>query len=109
MSRRHITILGATGSIGLSTLDVVRRHPERFAIHALTACTRAPEMATLCREFRPTLAVMADEQAASELASLLADLPEVRVASGEAGLCEVLESVGGLGHEVVRLNGRPYG
>ncbi|OZB18884.1 MAG: 1-deoxy-D-xylulose-5-phosphate reductoisomerase [Marinobacter sp. 34-60-7] len=88
MSRRHITILGATGSIGLSTLDVIRRHPDRFSIHALTASTRAPEMATLCREFRPALAVMADERAAEELGGLLADLPDVRVASGETGLSE---------------------
>ncbi|HET8850670.1 MAG TPA: 1-deoxy-D-xylulose-5-phosphate reductoisomerase, partial [Marinobacter sp.] len=88
MSRRHITILGATGSIGLSTLDVIRRHPDRFSIHALTASTRVPEMATLCREFRPALVVMADERAAEQLAERLADLPDVRVVAGEAGLCE---------------------
>ena len=45
METRHISILGATGSIGLSTLDVIRRHPERFSVYALTASTRAEELA----------------------------------------------------------------
>ena len=76
MATRSISILGATGSIGLSTLDVVRRHPERFSVYALTASTRAEELAVLCREFRPKVAVMADPEAANMLSELLADLPE---------------------------------
>lgn len=92
MTRRSITVLGATGSIGLSTLDVIRRHPDRFSVYALTAGTRAEELATLCREFRPTVAVMADAEAAERLQALLADLPETRVLAGEAGLCEVAAS-----------------
>src|SRR5690606_39863857 len=67
MTKRSITVLGATGSIGLSTLDVIRRHPDRFSVYALTAGTRAEELATLCREFRPTVAVMADAEAAERL------------------------------------------
>ena len=59
MVTRSISVLGATGSIGLSTLDVVRRHPDRFSVYALTASTRAEELAVLCREFRPKVAVMA--------------------------------------------------
>lgn len=89
MSKRCLTILGATGSIGLSTLDVVRRHPDRFSVYALTAGTRADELAVLCREFRPSVAVMASHDAAERLARLLEDVPETRVLSGEAGLCEV--------------------
>jgi 1-deoxy-D-xylulose-5-phosphate reductoisomerase len=89
MMTRSITVLGATGSIGLSTLDVIRRHPERFSVHALTAGTRAPELAVLCREFRPRVAVMADARAAEELAGLLADCPDIEVLSGEQGLIEV--------------------
>ncbi|SFR50665.1 1-deoxy-D-xylulose 5-phosphate reductoisomerase [Marinobacter daqiaonensis] len=86
---RILTVLGATGSIGLNTLDVVRRHPERFRVHALTASTNVVEMERLCREFRPRIAVMADDQAAQQLASAITDLAEVSVLSGEAGLIDV--------------------
>jgi 1-deoxy-D-xylulose-5-phosphate reductoisomerase len=89
MAARSITVLGATGSVGLSTLDVIRRHPERFSVYALTAGTRAEELATLCREFHPRVAVMADATAAQKLAELLSDLPDISVRSGESGLCEV--------------------
>ncbi|SFN25790.1 1-deoxy-D-xylulose-5-phosphate reductoisomerase [Marinobacter pelagius] len=89
MSQRTVTLLGATGSIGLSTLDVIRRHPERFSVYALTASTRAEELAVLCREFRPAVAVMASTEAAETLNELLADLPDIRVLAGEEGLCEV--------------------
>ena len=89
MTQRRLAILGATGSIGLSTLDVIRRHPERFSVYALTAGTRAQELAALCREFRPEVAVMADPDAAGILAGLLADLPGIRILSGPEGLCEV--------------------
>lgn len=89
MAARSITVLGATGSVGLSTLDVIRRHPERFSVYALTAGTRTEELATLCREFHPRVAVMADATAAQKLAELLSDLPDISVRSGESGLCEV--------------------
>jgi 1-deoxy-D-xylulose-5-phosphate reductoisomerase len=86
---RHISVLGATGSIGLSTLDVIRRHPDRFSVYALTANTRAEELAILCREFRPRVAVMANSEAVQTLAGLLSDLPDIRVLGGMDGLCEV--------------------
>ena len=89
MVARRLTILGATGSIGLSTLDVVRRHPGRFSVHALTASTRVDDMAALCREFSPAYAVMADSRAADELATQLADLPAIQVLAGEEGLAQV--------------------
>ncbi|MFL1467522.1 1-deoxy-D-xylulose-5-phosphate reductoisomerase [Marinobacter sp. DUT-3] len=85
---RHVTILGATGSIGRSTLDVIRRHPDRFRIHALTASTRVEDMVILCREFRPAYAVMADNDAASQLADAISELPTT-VLGGESGLCQV--------------------
>lgn len=87
--QRTLTVLGATGSIGLNTLDVVRRHPDRFRVHALTASSRVADMAALCREFRPRVAVMADPAAADALAQALADVPGIRVLAGEGGLCEV--------------------
>ncbi len=86
---RNVTILGATGSVGLSTLDVVRRHPQRFSVYALTACSRVPEMALLCREFQPRFAVMADESSAKKLQLELVDLANTQVLSGEEGLCQV--------------------
>ncbi|WP_100641077.1 1-deoxy-D-xylulose-5-phosphate reductoisomerase [Marinobacter salexigens] len=89
MVHRSVTVLGATGSIGLSTLDVIRRHPRRFSVYALTASTRVEELAELCREFHPKYAVMADTAAAQNLAELLSDLPGISVLSGEPGLCEV--------------------
>jgi 1-deoxy-D-xylulose-5-phosphate reductoisomerase len=89
MQIRHISILGATGSIGLSTLDVIRRHPDRFSVYALTASTRAEELAVLCREFRPRVAVMANPEAAKTLAALLSDLPDTQVLEGVEGLCQV--------------------
>lgn len=89
MAIRSITILGATGSVGLSTVDVVRRHPDRFSVYALTAGTRAEELAELCRELHPKVAVMADSTAAQKLAELLVDLPDISVQSGEQGLSDV--------------------
>ncbi len=86
---RSITILGATGSIGLSTLDVIRRHPGRFSVYALTAATKARELADLCREFRPKVAVMSDASAAQELAGLLSDCPDIQILEGDRGLSAV--------------------
>ncbi len=85
-----MTILGATGSVGTSTLDVIARHPERYEVFALTAARRVDELAAQCLRFRPRFAVMADEAAARELAARLegAQLP-TRVLSGSAALDEV--------------------
>ncbi len=90
--KRQVTVLGATGSIGLSTLDVIRRHPDRFAVHALTANTNVEEMARLCREFLPRVAVMADADSAERLQRLLGGDRETSVLAGEQGLCQVAEA-----------------
>ncbi|MEI6301479.1 MAG: 1-deoxy-D-xylulose-5-phosphate reductoisomerase [Betaproteobacteria bacterium] len=68
---QNITILGATGSIGRSTLDVVARHPGRYKIYALTANRKHDELAELCRLHRPEYAVMADAARAPALADVL--------------------------------------
>ncbi len=65
--KQRLTILGATGSIGLSTLDVVARHPERFEVLALTAHTRMAALAQLCIAHRPRYAVAANDKDASTL------------------------------------------
>ncbi len=77
---KGICVLGATGSIGISTLDVVGRHPDRYRVVALTANQDAERLAAQCRRHRPALAVMADPAAARRLHGLLADMdspPEV--------------------------------
>ncbi len=64
---RHLTILGSTGSIGVSTLDVVTRHPDRFQIIALTANHSIEKMLEQCRLFRPRYAVMLDKTSGEKL------------------------------------------
>ncbi|MEY2340639.1 1-deoxy-D-xylulose-5-phosphate reductoisomerase [Acidithiobacillus sp. IBUN Pt1247-S3] len=83
---RGICILGATGSIGKSTLDVLARHPDRFHVLVLTANQRVDEMATLCRQYRPKLAVMRDSASARSLREKLADLPDIEVSGGDEAL-----------------------
>jgi len=68
---QQITILGATGSIGVSTLDVLTRHPEKFEIFALTADRQWQVLAAQCRQHRPRYAVLCDESAAANLAQEL--------------------------------------
>jgi len=86
---RGVAILGATGSIGASTLDVIARHPSRYRAVGLSASRDVDGMEGLCRRFRPDLAAMADPDAASVLRARLADLDGIHVLSGEAGLLEV--------------------
>ena len=69
---RNLALLGATGSIGDSTLDVVARHPDRFSVVALAAHTNASKLATLCRRFRPRYAALSDAAAAHALQGELA-------------------------------------
>ena len=69
--KQQLVILGATGSIGLSTLDVVARNQEQFCVFALTAGKNAKKMAQLCVAHRPRFAIMADEHAAQQLTQYL--------------------------------------
>ena len=57
--KQRITVLGSTGSIGTSTLDVVARHPDRFEVFALSASTQVDLMLAQCARFAPRYAVMA--------------------------------------------------
>jgi 1-deoxy-D-xylulose-5-phosphate reductoisomerase len=90
MNKQRIAVLGSTGSIGAQTLDVIDRHPDRFEVVALTAARQVDLMLRQCAHFRPTLAVMADPDAARELASRLVTegLP-TRVLQGVGALEEV--------------------
>lgn len=70
-SKKRITVLGSTGSVGVSTLDVIARHPEHFEIFALSASTRVDEMLAQCQRFKPRFAVMASAPHAALLADKL--------------------------------------
>jgi 1-deoxy-D-xylulose-5-phosphate reductoisomerase len=85
-----ITILGATGSIGLSTLDVIKRHPDKFDLYAITGNTNVLGMIELCQQYKPSIAVMADENSAQQLHEQLKTLgSNVDVLSGTDGLLQV--------------------
>ncbi len=68
---RGVTILGATGSIGISTLDVLARHPQRYRVVALTANTQAERLFEQCQRFQPDKAVLRDAAAAARLAEMV--------------------------------------
>ena len=68
MKIQNITVLGSTGSIGVSTLDVIRRHPDRYRAYALCAHSQVDKLFEQCLEFRPAFAVLRDASLAGELA-----------------------------------------
>lgn len=87
---QNLTILGSTGSIGVSTLDVVRRHPQRYRVLALCAHRQIDRLFEQCLEFRPAYAVVGDAALAAELRGRLADAGVVTaVEHGPAALCRL--------------------
>ena len=92
---KNITILGSTGSIGVSTLDVIARHPDRFKVFALSAASRIEELASQCRQFRPRFAAVPDPQKAALLGARLAALDvDAEVVSGEDALAMIASHAG---------------
>ena len=89
MSKQVLTILGATGSIGVSTLDVVGRHPDRYEIFALSAHRQVEKLASLCLQFRPKIAVVAGESEAQKLRALLSSAPDIEVLHGAVALEQI--------------------
>lgn len=88
--RRRITILGSTGSIGVSTLDVLARHPDRYSVYALTANNRVDALLLQCEQFQPEVAVVGTAKAAKTLSLALKKKGlKTEVAYGEKALCEV--------------------
>ena len=87
---QSITILGATGSIGVSTLDVLARHPDKYRVFALSAYSRVEQLAEQCARFRPQRAVVGTLEAANRLTALLR-ARDIRcdVDYGEAALCAI--------------------
>ncbi|MEM6405007.1 MAG: 1-deoxy-D-xylulose-5-phosphate reductoisomerase [Pseudomonadota bacterium] len=82
-----VSLLGATGSIGCNTLDVISQHPDRYRVIALTAHTNTAKLRHQCERYRPQLAVLADSTCAQQLAQQLKKTaPEVTVLAGAEGL-----------------------
>ncbi len=87
---QRVAVLGSTGSIGVSTLDVMARHPDRFEVVGLSGWRRIDELAAQCRQWRPRYAVVPSDAAAVQLRALLGPaVSEVQVLVGERALCEL--------------------
>lgn len=86
---KSVCILGATGSIGQSTLDVLSRHAKSYRLYALTANTQVEKMEAICRQYHPQIAVMSDIDSAGLLRRRLQDEKEITVLSGSDALMEV--------------------
>lgn len=87
--KQMVSVLGSTGSIGVSTLDVIGRHPELFGVYGLAANSSVDAMLEQCRIHRPIYAVMQSESAAQELQSRLPDVWGTRVLQGEEALAKI--------------------
>lgn len=87
MKPRKVTVLGATGSIGQSTLDLIGRSPDRFEVVALTGGGNARKLADLARRHRAKYAAIADDAQFGLLKELLAGT-DIEISAGEAALCE---------------------
>ena len=89
---KNITILGSTGSIGCSTLAVIRQNPDLFKAIALTGGQNVGKMTEQCLEFRPNYVAMADEEAAQQLKKNLVDLKlNIEVFHGQQAICDLAE------------------
>ncbi|MFT6309700.1 MAG: 1-deoxy-D-xylulose-5-phosphate reductoisomerase [Porticoccus sp.] len=86
----QITVLGATGSVGLNTLDVIARHPDKYGVFALTANSKVDQLAELCVVYKPQYAVLGSANAAQQLKDKLNSLNvDTEVLCGDDGLCQV--------------------
>ena len=92
MAIQQITILGSTGSIGVSTLDVIARHQDRFRVFALTGHSRIEVLAEQCQVFKPTFAVVPNQDAVRKLSALVPSTTQVLC--GVDGLLEVASHSG---------------
>lgn len=90
--KQQICILGSTGSIGTQALDVVRQHPDRYEVYALTANNSVDKLVEQAREFHPAAVVVANEDRYEELKQKLSDLPDIKAYAGKAALNEIVEA-----------------
>jgi 1-deoxy-D-xylulose-5-phosphate reductoisomerase len=91
-SRQRVTVLGSTGSVGVSTLDVIARHPDRFEVFALSAATKVDELLAQCAQFLPRFAVMASAPHAALLAEKLKQNSLATVVMTESDALEKIAS-----------------
>jgi 1-deoxy-D-xylulose-5-phosphate reductoisomerase len=89
-AKRLVSVLGSTGSIGVNTLDVIGRHPDRFQVYALAANTSVETMLAQCLAFEPSFAVMVDEASAQALRKQLPAQCATEVLQGEVGLHRIV-------------------
>ena len=110
MTQQVLTILGSTGSIGESTLDVVSRHPEKFRVFALAGHRQVDKLAAQCKQFRPEYAVVGDAGHAAELEKKLKQEGiSTQVLYGSQALIDVAsaDEVGGVMCAIVGAAGLP--
>ena len=86
---KHLAILGSTGSIGTQTLDIVRQHPDRFSVYALTAHRSINLLIQQALEFNPAVVCIADESLYQPLRDALSDLP-IQVLAGEKAIADMV-------------------
>ncbi|NDW09460.1 1-deoxy-D-xylulose-5-phosphate reductoisomerase [Dysgonomonas sp. 520] len=91
MKKRRLAILGSTGSIGTQALDVVREHPDKFEVYAITANNSVDLLIKQAREFQPEVVVIANEAKYQALKDALADMP-VKVWTGMESIVQVVQS-----------------
>lgn len=87
--KKHIAILGSTGSIGTQALDVIAMHPDLFEVELLVANNNTQLLAAQARKFSPNVVIIGNEQKYSEMTSLLADLP-IKVYAGQDAICQAV-------------------
>lgn len=110
MTQQVLTVLGSTGSIGESTLDVVARHPDKFRLFALAGHTQVAKLANQCQRFQPRFAVVADVEHAAQLTALLrAAQCNTEVLYGSQALIDVAQAdeVDGVMAAIVGAAGLP--
>ncbi len=89
-ARRMVSVLGSTGSIGVNTLDVIARHPDRFGVYGLAANVSVEALLAQCLAFQPRYAVLMDEAAAESLRAQLPPDSGTEVLHGAAGLAHIV-------------------
>lgn len=89
--KRKLAILGSTGSIGTQALEVVREHPDRFEVYAITANNSLDLLIRQAREFQPEVVIIANENKYNELKEALSDLP-IKVWAGSDSIVQVVQS-----------------
>ncbi|MDR7331497.1 1-deoxy-D-xylulose-5-phosphate reductoisomerase [Roseateles asaccharophilus] len=88
--RQRVCVLGSTGSIGVNTLDVIARHPERYEVVALSAMSRVDELLAQCLQWKPRFAVMPEREAAARLRERLREAgSHTEVLDGAAALVDI--------------------